>query len=374
MDFAYNPDQDSLRALVRKMLADHATPQRLEELERGDDRVDHDLWQDMADAGLLGVCVPEAQGGSGLGLIDLSIVLEEVGRAVAPVPVFATLALGVLPIAEFGSESQKQDLLPGVVSGKTILSAALQEQGNLDPLRPTTVATPNDGGWLLTGTKFCVPAAADAAAVLVPARVGDEGVGVFLVDPHAERVTLEPVETTNREIQYVMTLDEVAVDGASVLGDSDHGAEILAWMVRRATVALCAMQSGVVDRAVRMTAEYATTREQFERPLAAFQAVSQRAANAYVDAEAVRLTSIAATWKLAEGRDADAEIAVAKFYAAEAAQRAVHAAQHIHGGVGVDLSYPLHRYFVWAKEIELTLGGGTQQLLKLGSILAHQAA
>jgi alkylation response protein AidB-like acyl-CoA dehydrogenase len=373
MDFAYTPDQESLRSLAREIFTDKVTTRRLEKVESSTDRIDHDLWKDLASAGLLGVCVPEAQGGSGLGITELSILLEEVGRAVAPVPVYSTLVLGALPIAEFGSEEQQASLLPGVVSGDIILTGALQEPHNADPMAPGTTAAQSNGGWLISGTKLCVPAAEAATVVLVPTKVGSD-IALFLVDPHAEGVTLEAVEMTNREIQYLMTLDNVKVPASAMLGEDENGRQLLQWITQRATTALCAMQTGVVDKAVRMTAEYATAREQFERPLAAFQAVSQRAANAYIDVEAIRLSTMAATWRLSEGMDADEAIAIAKFFAAEAAQRAVHTAQHIHGGVGVDLSYPLHRYFIWAKQLELTLGGGTEQLLRLGAILAGDAA
>jgi len=381
MDFSYTPDQESLRDLARQIFTDKLTPQRLDKVEETEDRVDHDVWKELAGAGLLGVAIPEAQGGSGLGLIELSLLLEETGRAVAPVPVYATLVLGALPIAEFGLEEQKQRFLPGVVSGETILTAALAEPQNNDPLAPTTTATPNADGWHLTGTKLCVPAAGSAAAVLVPcilppqARGGAEGgAAIFLVDPKTDRVELEAVEMTNREIQYVMTMDEVEVPKSALLGDIASGADILRWLVQRATLGVCAVQTGVVDRALRMTAKYVTTREQFDRPLAAFQAVSQRAANAYVDTESVRLSTMAALWQLSEGLDADVAIATAKFFASEAAQRVVHAAQHLHGGVGVDVTYPLHRYFIWAKQLELTLGSAHHQLLHLGELLAAAPA
>ena len=129
---------------------------------------------------------------------------------------------------------------------------------------------------------------------------------------------------------------------------------------------------GVCAEALRLTAEYTKTREQFERPIATFQAVGQRAADAYIDTEAVRLTAWQAVWRLSEGLPATESVAIAKFWTAEGGQRVVHAAQHLHGGMGVDRDYPLHRYFLWAKQIELTLGGGTQHLLELGKILADE--
>ena len=366
MDFSYTPDQEELRALARAVIGDRATPRRLEEVERSPDRIDRELWASMAGAGLLGAAVPEDYGGSGLGMVELAIVLEEVGRAVAPVPAYPTLVLGALPVAEFGSPAQRELLLPGVASGDLLLSGALTEPRNPDPLSPATTARRDGDGWRLDGVKLGVPIADSAAAVVGPARA-ENGVRLFLVDPAAEGVALDPIETTNRELQHVMTLEGAAVAPDSALGD---GEDALRWLVRRATVAVCATQLGVTERALRMTAEYTSTRQQFGRPLAAFQAVSQRAADAFIDVEGIRLTMLAALWRLSEGLDADESIAIAKFWAAEGAQRVVHAAQHLHGGVGVDMSYPLHRYFTWAKQLELTLGGGTEQLVRLGAMLA----
>jgi alkylation response protein AidB-like acyl-CoA dehydrogenase len=219
-------------------------------------------------------------------------------------------------------------------------------------------------GGRLHGVKLAVPVATAAAAVVTSA----DG-GLFLVDPRGPGVTLERQEVTNHEARFLMTLD-----GAPAEALGDHTA--LAWLVRRARLALCSMQVGVTDRALRMTAEYTSTREQFGRPLSAFQAVSQRAADAYVDVEGIRLTTQAALWRLTAGQEAAADdaIAVAKFWAAEAGQRVVHAAQHLHGGVGVDVSYPLHRSFLWAKELELSLGGATQQLLAVGEWIAEGRA
>lgn len=369
MDFSYTPEQEELRALARQVLADHATPRRVEAVEATDERIDRELWAAMAGAGLLGVAVPEEHAGGGLGIAELCLLLEEVGRSVAPVPAYATLVLGALPVAAFGTPAQRVRLLPGVVDGAVLLSGALTEPRALDPLQPVTSASADGDGWRLEGVKMTVPVAEAAAEVVVSAAVpADGGTGLFLLDPHGPGVTLQRQEVTHREAQYLVTLDGAR---AERLG----GGDALAWLVRRATVGLCAMQVGVTERALRMTAEHTSSREQFGRPLSAFQAVSQRAADAYVDVEGIRITTQAAVWRLAEGPDeaADEAIAIAKFWAADAGQRVVHAAQHLHGGVGVDVSYPLHRSFLWAKHIELSLGGATHQLLKLGELIAGPA-
>jgi 3-oxocholest-4-en-26-oyl-CoA dehydrogenase beta subunit len=372
MDFSLTEEQEATRDLARQILSDRITHERLKELEAGGEGFDRDTWAELAKAGLVGIALPEDAGGSGLGFVALCQLLEEVGRTVAPVPVLPTVVLGALPIAQFGTEEQRQRLLPGVVAGDTVLTAALVETGT-DPLHPTTTARPDGDGWRVDGVKTLVPAGLIADRILVPAAAGDDGlIVVLIVDPTANGVMRERQDTTSGIPQARVELDGVHVDGSDVLGDAESGAGIVDWIVERATAAMCSIATGVCEQALRMTAEYTKTREQFERPIATFQAVGQRAADAYIDTEAVRLTALQAAWRLEAGVPAAAEVAVAKFWAADGGQRVVHAAQHLHGGIGVDRDYPLHRYFLWAKELELTLGGATPQLLKLGGILAAE--
>jgi 3-oxocholest-4-en-26-oyl-CoA dehydrogenase beta subunit len=360
MDFSFSEEQQEIQGLAAQILGDKVTHERLKEMEGSPEWFDRDLWAELAKAGLVGIALPDDVGGGGFGILEAALVLEEIGRTVAPVPYYATVILGALPIAEFGNDEQRKRLLPGVAEGDTILTAALIEELNTDPTSPTTTA--KDGR--LTGTKMMVPAAHLASAIVVPTADG-----VFLVDPKSSGVELERLITTSGEPQFKVTLNNAE---GEPLGDPAQGAAIIDWIVQRATAALCAIQLGVCEQALKMTAEYTSTREQFERPLAAFQAVAQRAADAYIDTEGVRLTAWQAVWRLAEGLPAADEVAVAKFWAAEGGQRVAHAAQHLHGGIGVDVDYPLHRYFLWAKQCELTLGSATPQLVKLGKSLADQ--
>ncbi len=372
MDFSFTEEQEATRDLARQILQDRVTHERLKELEAGGESFDRDTWAELAKAGLLGIALPESAGGSGLGFVALGLLLEEVGRTVAPVPVLPTVVLGALPIAEFGTAAQQQAYLPGVVTGDTVLSAALVELGT-EPAHPSTTARRDGGGWLLNGEKTCVPAGLVADRVLVPARAGDNGtIVVLIVDPATGGVTRERQDTTTGIPEARLVFDGVRVDDGDVLGDPSAGAAIVEWIVERADTALASIATGVCEQALQMTAEYTKTREQFERPIATFQAVGQRAADAYIDTEAIRLTTLQAAWRLEEGLPAAAEVAIAKFWAADGGQRVVHAAQHLHGGIGVDRDYPLHRYFLWAKHLELTLGGATPQLLKLGAILATE--
>lgn len=370
MDFSFTDDQIAVRDLAGTILERELTVDRLKAAAAGDG-VDARAWRALADAGLVGIALPEDVGGAGLGLVELSLVLEQIGRHVAPVPLWTTVCLGALAIDRFGTPDQRRAILPGVIAGETVLTAAVEEVASWDPADPATVARPTDGGFELDGVKTCVPHARTARWILIPARTADKQLSIFLVDPAAAGVTLEEQRTTNHEPQFRVSLDGVAVQTSDLLGGSGEGREVLGWMLDRATAGLCAMQLGITERALELTADYTKTRQQFGRPIANFQAVRQRAADAYIDVEAIRLTLWQAVWCLDAGQEAGEEVATAKFWASDGGQRVVHAAQHIHGGIGVDVDFPLHRYFVWAKQLELMLGHSTAQLLRIGRSFAR---
>jgi 3-oxocholest-4-en-26-oyl-CoA dehydrogenase beta subunit len=372
MDFDLTDEQQATIDVAAKLLGDKSTPDTLRALEQRDDvRFDRDLWAAMADAGLLGIAVPSAHGGAGLGVLELALVLEEVGRRTAPVPALAALALGGLPVARWGSAAQQAAILPGLVAGTTVPTAALVEPLG-DPLRPSVTARRDGDGWVLDGERTNVPAGLVADLVIVPTTTDGGDVGLFAVPADGPGVSRRRQDTTSGTPDALVTLDGVRLGDDAVLGPLDAAGTALRWLVEHATVAACAVMSGVAAEAVRITGEYTTGREQFGRPIATFQAVGQRAADAYVDAQAIRLTMLQAAWRLSAGFPADREVAVAKYYAAAAGQRVVHAAAHLHGGMGVDRDYPLHRYFLLAKQLELTLGGASRQLLALGGILAAE--
>jgi alkylation response protein AidB-like acyl-CoA dehydrogenase len=221
---------------------------------------------------------------------------------------------------------------------------------------------------------MCVPAAHLAERILVSARAAEGGVGLFLLDPSGRGVERERQETTDGEPQFCLSLSGATVAADDTLADPATGRSQLDWIVDRAQAGLCAMQVGVVERALRMTAEYTSTREQFGKPIAKFQAVAQRAADAYIDVAAIRWTTWQAVWRLAAGLPATQETAIAKFWAGDGGHRVVVAAQHLHGGIGLDLDYPLYRSYVWSKQIELTLGPATQHLVRLGNEMANAPA
>jgi alkylation response protein AidB-like acyl-CoA dehydrogenase len=374
MDFSFTEDQEALRQLARTIFDDHCAHERLKAVEATPEWFDRTLWSAIATANLLGVALPEDVGGSGLGFLELCILLDELGRAVAPVPLWPTLVLGALPVDAFGSAAQRTRLLPGVAAGDAILTAALIEAGADEPGAITTRATRDGGAWRLDGAKECVPAAHLAARILVPARVSESNVGVFLLDPHAAGVKLERQVATNGEPQFALTLAGAKVGADDVLGDPAGGAAIVDWLSQRAVTGLCAVGSGVADRALRMTAEYTTNRKQFGKPLATFQAVAQRAADAFIWVEGLRWTMWQAAWRLSTGQAAPEDVAIAKYWVGEGGHFTTYAAQHLHGGIGLDIDYPLHRYFLWSKQIELSLGSSVQHLARLGAAMADAPA
>jgi alkylation response protein AidB-like acyl-CoA dehydrogenase len=370
VDFSFSEDQQALRELARKILEDRAGHERLKEIEQTDERVDRELWRELAKSSLLGVPVEEAFGGSWLGLFDLAILLEEAGRAVAPVPLWETLVLGALPIQRFGSQEQKRRFLPRVAEGSVFLTAALEEPGASSPGAPATRASRDGDGWRLEGTKSLVPAAHVAERVLVPAR-SEDGVGLFLVDPQAAGISATRQVATTGDPRFDLALAGVRVRAEDVLARA--GGEAIDWTRERAVAGVCALQLGVVDKALERTAEYARERRQFDRPIGSFQAVHQRAADAYADVEAIRLTLWQPLHRLEQGVPAAEALAIAKFWASEAGNRVAYAAQHLHGGIGIDMDYPLHRHYLRARDLALTLGPASAQLAQLGGMIAGDA-
>ena len=374
MDFTLNEAERELADLTRKILNGRLTPERMRAVEAGDG-FDRALWADLAAAGILSAALPEALDGAGLGLLAQCCVLTELGRAVAHVPYLASLVLGAGALARFGTPQQQERWAAPAGRGEIILTAALAEEDGDDPREPSVSAEHMEGegeaagGWRLSGVKTTVFAASQAGLILVPAAT-PPGVTVFLVDPAGDGVTVQPQRITGGTAGRVV-LDGVLVPPGRVLGSPGTGRDITGWLLAHATVALCAEQLGVVERALEMTAEYARNRVQFGKPLGSFQAVSQRLADGYIDVEAVRLTMWQAAWQLAAGQPSGTAIATAKFWAADAGHRVAHTAVHVHGGVGIDLDYPLHRYFLAAKQNEFALGGATTQLRRIGGALAN---
>ena len=302
-------------------------------------------WAGLASAGLLSLAVPETYGGEGLGLSEVSVLLREVGRRAGALPVWETLCCGALVLAAAGSEEQRRRLLPGVGTGEVVLTPALREAGSGIPEMPATTLAAGR----LTGRKIGVTYAEDAAALLVPAYDG-ERVVVALLDPRADGVTLLPSPSSRGATEHTVVLDGAE---AEVLPGDDA-----ARALRQLAVAgLCLTAAGVLAGARDLTADYVKGREQFGRKLAEFQAVAQQVADVYIASRTVSLAADNAAWRVAEGLDATDDLAVAAHWTCVESLPALHTCQHLHGGMGVDETYPLHRYFSWVTDLTRALGG-----------------
>lgn len=367
MDFTLSEDQRALRDLAARILDDATGDDALRAFADSGRPFDEKLWKTLADAGLLGLGLSEAAGGMGLGMIDLGLLLEEQGRTLAPIPLIPTLLAG-WALDAHGTVGQ-WSWLPRLLSGEALLSVAIDEVGGVDPTAPGVTATADGNGWRLDGVKVAIPYGEQAQALLVTART-DSGPALFLVERNAKGLKIEGQRSTNGEPQAMVSFAGTPLSGNAVVGTVEEGGAIVTALVQRAQVALSLRQVGVATEALKRTAAYSSARIQFGKPLGSMQAVQQRAADAFIDVEAMRSTALLAAWQIDQGRPQAADIATAKYWAAIGGHRVVHSAQHLHGGMGADVSYPIHRYFLDAVAIGETLGGAQPMLAAIGAAVA----
>lgn len=362
MDFKRDEISQMIGDLSKKIFRGLVTAESLDALEKAGQWTHRPAWGALAQSELLSAPLPESMGGMGCGIRELAVMLEQAGRTVAPVPLLETLVLGVLPMVAFGTPEQQARTLAGVGEGLTVLTAALTDAGSRDPLRPTTTATKSSGTVRVTGSKRTV-AYADEAEWIIATAATPEGCRLVVFSASADGVSRSAQRATNGQPLSDLTLEDVE---AEVLG----GADAPAWLLERAQVGLAALALGVARQALITTAKYVSERQQFGRPIGTFQAVSQRAADAWMDVEAMDVTLLQAAWRLSAGEPAGASVALARYWACEGGHRVVAAAQHLHGGMGFDKDYPLYRYFLWSKRLEFSLGGGSAQLSRIGDLIA----
>ncbi|MEH6583799.1 MAG: acyl-CoA dehydrogenase family protein [Halioglobus sp.] len=369
MDFSFSEDQTAIRDLAHQIFTDRTTDEFMLAFDRDGKDYDDELWSTLAEQGLLGITIPEAFGGTGLAFTDLCLMLEEQGRRISPIPLYSSLVLGVLPINEFGSVEQKEKYLSPLARGELKLTAAIAELGIAAAAAGQISATQNGDSWILNGTLDCVPDSPVADAIIVPAYKDGEQT-LFIVDTSIEGVSIQAQRTSLGTNEGTLTLENVTLTADAILGETGKGGQIIDWLELRAETAICALQVGVTEEALKRTAEFTCERKQFGAPIGSFQAVAMQAADAFIDVEAIRSIYWLALYKLESGQDARAEIRCAKWYASDAGHRIVYRTQHLHGGMGSDLEYPIHRYFLWAKHLGMMLGGRSIQISKLGALLA----
>jgi alkylation response protein AidB-like acyl-CoA dehydrogenase len=362
MDFAFSEAEAAASRLAGQLLGASGRTGSRSGAGAGDASVDldHSLWKELAQSGLLSLALPAELGGDDLGVQATAAVLTEVGRHAARIPALATLALGVLPVARSADAELKRRLLSGVAEGEIMLTAAMREPSRPMPLAPSTTATLAGGLSTVSGVKVGVPYAAAARWILVPASTDTGDTVVVIVEPDADGLTCQRTRSSSGLPEYTIRLDESPIlhvlDGCSARDLNDL-----------AVAGACAVADGVLAAALDLTTEHVRTREQFGRPLATFQAVAQQIADVYAAARTLHLTTVSACWQLDTGRDAGRDADVAAYWLAEHGPAALRTCHHLHGGLGMDITYPLPRYSALMTDLVAFVGGAADRLDRLGA-------
>lgn len=369
MDFSYSEQQQDVRALAAQILGDRTGPEQQRALDQTL-RFDADLWSELATAGLLGVAIGDEQGGMGFDFETLCLLVEEVGRTVAAVPVIPALVSTALPLQRYGTTEQKAQL-SALVKGETLLTTALIETANEDPLRPRCELRGTDSGMILHGSKSCVPYAQQASQLLLSAE-SEQGLQVLLIPLAGSGITVVDQYSTAGEPQAQVHFDNVAVQAAQVVATADRAEALITECLQLTRAASAAMAVGVCAQMLTMTSQYTSQREQFGVPVATFQAVGHRAADCFIDIEVLRLVTQEAVSLLTHERAAEQAVTIAQIWTGNVTHRVSQAAQHLHGGTGVDRDYPLFRYCLWARQLELSLGSSARLTEQLGTDIAME--
>ena len=367
MDFGFSPEQEMLRTTARKFLESECPSSFVRKMLDDPAGTTPGLWQKMAEQGWLGLIYPEAYGGVGLGCVDLTVLMEEMGRAVLPGPYFSTVLLGGLAILEAGSEGQKKNWLTRISTGEAKVTLAWTEpNARWDPEGITVRARPVAGGFVLSGTKLFVHDAHTADALIVAARTADgsdarDGVTLFLIPQPTPglQVKLLPTMDQTRKLCEV-TLNDVAVAADRLVGERDRGWTPLSRVIERATVALCAEMCGGAQKVLEMTTEYAKMRVAFGKPIGSYQGVKHKLADMLVDVENAKSITYYAAWAVDEApAEAPLAASMAKAYVSDAYRKVAAAGIQLHGGIGFTWDHDMHLYFKRAKGSEFTFGDAT---------------
>jgi alkylation response protein AidB-like acyl-CoA dehydrogenase len=358
-------DQELLAKTAGDFVREHSPVSRVRALRDARDPVgfSRDLWRRMAELGWVGIPFPEALGGAGLGLADLAVVLEQLGRRLAPEPFLSTVLLGGQAILLGGSEAQRRAWLPGVCAGRTLLALAQQEpRSRYDLGRIATRAEPAGEGWVLRGEKIQVLDAAGADALVVVARSAGgerdpEGLTLFLVPREADGIGIEPQTRIDHRGAALVRLADVRVGPEAVLGEPGRGGPLLEQVVDRATAGLCAEMLGAMSQVFEDTLHHLKTRMQFGVPIGSFQALKHRAARVFMEIELVRSATLAAV-RAVDAADAELAklVSLAKARASDAFLLAANEAVQMFGGVGMTDEYDVGFYLKRARVAELTFG------------------
>jgi len=359
MKLTLTEEQEMIKKTARDFLTDKCPKTFVKQMEESDTGYSKELWQEMAELGWMGLAFPEKYGGGDMNFLDLAVLLEEMGRACLPGPFFSTVVLGGLPILDLGKEEQKQEYLPKLINGEKILTLALTEPGyqNYDAASVTVEATPDDGNYIINGTKLFVPDAHIADYLLCAAKTKPEnGITVFLADAKNPRINCTILKTVAGDKLCEVVFDQMPVPKANILGQLDQEWSAVQKIIERAAVGKCCEMVGNIQRVLEMTVDYAKERKQFDRPIGSFQIIQHYCADMATDIDGARFSTYQAAWMLSEGLPCTKEVAIAKAWIGEASQRVVALSHQIHGAIGVTIEHDLHFYTRRAKAAELAFG------------------
>lgn len=362
MDLGLNEVQQMLKTSAQEFLARECPTTLVREMEEDERGYPDDLWRQMASLGWTGVPFPEVYGGTGGDFLDLAVLLEEIGRALAPSPYISTVILGGLTVLDAGSDAQKDDLLSRVCDGSGNMTLAVTEaSATYEAWGVETTATADGNGYALNGTKLFVPDAHVADVIIVAARTkqdGDpaEGITLFLVPARMEGLAISSINTIGSERQQEVSLNNVRLPASAVLGEVNGGWPIVERALQRAITGQCLTMLGGATAVLDMTVEYVKQRTQFGRPVGSFQAVQHHCAQMATDVEGCRGVAYQAAWLLAEDMPAHREISIAKAWISQAYRRVCATAHQCHGAIGFTKEHDLQLYTRRAKVQELSYG------------------
>lgn len=362
MDLGFSEEQEMLRKTARDFLQTECPTTLVKEMADDEKGYTPELWAKMAELGWMGLALPEEYDGMGMSFLDLSVLLEEMGRACLPGPFFSTVVLGGFTIIEAGNEEQKKDLLPKIATGEVILAMALTEpSASYDAASVTVQAVPDKDDYIINGTKLFVENAHIADYMVCVTRTKDgssaeDGITLFIVDGKSPGISTTVLKTIAGDKQCEVIFDNVRVPKKNILGKLDKGWPVVAKMLEMAAVAKCAEMVGGAQAALDMSVAYAKERIQFGRPIGSFQAIQHHCANMVTDVDGSRFITYQAAWKVSEGLPATMEVSMAKAWVSEAYRRVTQLGHQIHGGIGFCMDHDMPLYFKEAKAAESTFG------------------
>ena len=371
MEFRFSEDQQAISDAAEPVFGDLCSDETINDLNAGDKPLHTELWQQLAESGMLGLVVDEEYGGLGMTLVELCLIVELQGRYVAPVPLIPTLIECAMPLGRSDNVLLKEQILPSVVSGELLLSPVRPAYGYV--VINTLRASASGGGWTVNGVSGLVPYASVAGGFVVSAPTDDGDLVLFYCAADADGIAVTAQRTTSGELAGRLTFDAHTVSTEQVLATGSAARDIAEKQKQDACIGLAALQVGVLSEGLKRTAEYVSQRKQFGRPLGAFQAVSQQAANAYMSIESLRGVYWRALDDIEHDKDAGLSARVAKFWVGEAGHIAAHTILHLHGGIGQDIGYPVHRFFLWGKHNERYHGTPEESAVDVGTLIAADA-